>query len=102
MKILLNEKLFLLPGSLRAGTLGSLILASLLLGPGLTDQATAEEWKPPASPESLQPSLELPDLFTFADGSKVKTKADWERRREEMKKMEAQIRTLQERNPSGK
>ncbi len=76
-----------MPDTERPNTLLNILFTSFLLIPGLAVHATDDGWKPPASPESLKPSLELPDLFTFADGSRVKTKADWERRRAEMKKM---------------
>src|SRR5689334_316143 len=49
---------------------------------------------PVGSGEGKLPSLEqlpvikeLPDPFTFRDGSKVKTREDWERRRAELKEM---------------
>ena len=73
-----------MPDARKPNTLLNLLFAVFLLGPELTVHADNHEWKPPVSPESLKPSLELPDLFTFADGSRVKTKADWERRRTEM------------------
>ena len=76
-----------MPDARIPNTLLKLLFAVCLLSPELSVHADDHAWKPPASPESLKPSLELPDLFTFADGSKVKTKADWERRRTEMKKM---------------
>jgi hypothetical protein len=47
--------------------------------------ASADDWKPPASLDSLPPTSELPDLFLFADGEQVESPADWERRRTEMK-----------------
>ena len=76
-----------MPDTRKPNTRLSILFIIFLLSPELAVHARDEDWKPPASPESLKPSLELPDLFTFADGSKVKTKADWERRRTEMKKM---------------
>ncbi|MCH2367210.1 MAG: SUMF1/EgtB/PvdO family nonheme iron enzyme [Planctomycetes bacterium] len=76
-----------MPPTRKPTTLFALFLAALVICPGPSAPAADEGWKPPASPESLEPSLELPDLFTFADGSRVKTQADWERRREEMKRM---------------
>lgn len=38
-------------------------------------------------PDELPPIRELPDLFTFNDGSKVSSKQDWPRRREELKNL---------------
>ena len=49
--------------------------------------ARAGEWVPPASLESLSCIPELPDLFTFADGRRVKTAGSWQLRRKEMKAM---------------
>lgn len=43
-------------------------------------------WEPPPL-EKLTASPGLPDLFTFADGSKVADVKDWQSRREEMKAM---------------
>lgn len=43
---------------------------------------------PPLPPADALPAIEeLPDPFLFADGSRVKTPEDWNRRREELKSM---------------
>ncbi len=47
----------------------------------------AGSWKPPASLDSLPEIEELPDLFSFSDGRCVRSIADWERRRAEMKQI---------------
>ena len=65
-----------MPDARKPNTLLNLLFTIFLLSPGLAVHAEDDAWRPPASPEGLKPSLELPDLFTFADGSKVKTKAD--------------------------
>lgn len=57
--------------------------ASLLESP----VEAAGEWSPPETLQSLPAIGGLPDAFTFADGSKVKSPADWARRREELKAM---------------
>lgn len=46
-----------------------------------------DDWKPPESLEELPSLSELPDLFQFADGTRVKTEADWMKRRAEIKSM---------------
>jgi endo-1,4-beta-xylanase len=40
---------------------------------------------PPKPADDLPAIKELPNPFTFSDGSAVRTKADWERRRQELK-----------------
>src|SRR5260221_8622954 len=42
---------------------------------------------PPPGVDQLPPVPELPDPFKFNDGSRMKTKADWEKRREEIKEL---------------
>lgn len=44
-------------------------------------------WKPPASLESLPSTKGLPDVFLMANGKRVKSTADWQKRREEIKAM---------------
>jgi len=48
-------------------------------------QVAAEEWKPPATLDSLPSVPGLPDLFLFADGKHVESAKSWQRRRKEMK-----------------
>ncbi len=45
----------------------------------------AAEWLPPESLDALPSIPELPDLFSFADGSPVQSADAWEHRRKEMK-----------------
>ncbi len=45
----------------------------------------ANGWSPPDALSSLPAIRELPNVFTFADGSTVRTPEDWPRRREELK-----------------
>ena len=45
----------------------------------------AGAWSPPSSLQSLPVIEGLPDVFIFADGRKVETPEDWDRRREELK-----------------
>lgn len=45
----------------------------------------AEPWKPMATPNSLPSIPGLSDLFTFDDGKRVESVAEWELRRKEMK-----------------
>ncbi len=49
------------------------------------EQVAAATWSPPSSLHALPVTEGLPDVFTFADGSKVTTPEDWDRRREELK-----------------
>ena len=59
----------------------SIILANLMV----VFPAMSNDWIPPKSLDSLPSIPELPDLFTFADGRKVKTIDSWRNRRKEMK-----------------
>jgi endo-1,4-beta-xylanase len=60
------------------------VVAILLLGTS-TDPLTAAD-KPAPKPAADLPEIkELPNPFAFADGSPVRTAADWERRRTEIK-----------------
>ncbi len=65
-----------MPDTRKPKTLLNLLFTIFLLSPGLAVHAEDDPWKPPASPEGLKPSLELPELFSFPDGSRAKTKAD--------------------------
>ena len=56
--------------------------ASILLAPFAASPAPAPD-RPAV--DDLPVIKELPDLFLFSDGSRVKTKEDWARRREELK-----------------
>jgi len=47
--------------------------------------AWSQSWVPPASFDSLPVVEQLPDLFMFADGKRVRTIEDWKQRRKEMK-----------------
>jgi endo-1,4-beta-xylanase len=58
------------------------ILAVLVLGVGA---ATARAENPPKPAGALPEIKELPNPFVFCDGSPVRTKEDWARRREEIK-----------------
>jgi endo-1,4-beta-xylanase len=60
------------------------VLAFLCLFVGLGPVAAADK-KPPKPAGELPEIKELPNPFTFADGSPVRTKDDWQRRREELK-----------------
>ncbi len=48
-------------------------------------QANGGPWQPLRSFDDLPSNNQLPDLFTSAHGREVKTVADWQKRREEMK-----------------
>lgn len=61
------------------------VILETFIAPSLLAQEP-RQWTPPAF-ESLPSSHELPALFTFADGTKIYTRDDWERRRAEMKAM---------------
>ncbi len=51
---------------------------------GLADDGI---WRPPSTLDGLPIVSELPDLMRLSNGDAVSTKADWARRREEMKAM---------------
>jgi endo-1,4-beta-xylanase len=60
------------------------VLAILLLGAGVCPVAGADKDAP--KPAGELPAIKgLPNPFTFADGSPVRTKGDWARRRAELK-----------------
>jgi endo-1,4-beta-xylanase len=61
-----------------------LVTAFLLLSANACLAAEADT-KPPKPAGELPEIKELPNPFTFADGSPVRTKEDWARRREEIK-----------------
>lgn len=63
--------------------LSAFLIVTVLMIP--TRSASAQQWAPPESLDSLPVVAELPDLFSFADGKTVKTAKDWKLRREEMK-----------------
>jgi endo-1,4-beta-xylanase len=60
------------------------VLALVLLGAGVWPVAAAD-MKAPKPAEELPEIKELPNPFTFADGSPVRSKDDWPRRRAELK-----------------
>lgn len=57
---------------------------SLLFATTLLAFTTGAEEEIPRTAESFPASPELPDLFTFRDGSRVRDIGDWERRRQEL------------------
>jgi endo-1,4-beta-xylanase len=62
------------------------ILTALLLGTTICPVVAANENSP--KPAGDLPEIkELPSPFIFSDGSPVRTRADWERRREELKNL---------------
>src|SRR5206468_5914738 len=62
------------------------VLAILLFSPGVCPVVGADKNSP--KPASELPQIkELPNPFTFADGSSVRNKDDWARRREELKNL---------------
>ncbi len=63
----------------------ALCLASSVIAASVSADTTT--WTPPESFTSLTAHPALPDVFTFENGRKVETRADWERRREEIKAM---------------
>ena len=72
----------------RAFSLGVLLLACpLQSAPEGTNSARSSGWSPPETLEELPLIEALPDLLTFADGSRVETAEDWSRRRAELKAM---------------
>ena len=64
-------------------TLPSTLVLSSCAATGSSGEG-ASTWSPPTSLRSLPVIEGLPDLFTFADGRKVKTPDDWGRRRKEL------------------
>jgi len=60
------------------------LLSLFVILPSATQTVFSAEWTPPESLESLPVAEQLPDLFTFADGSPVKSTEDWLRRRKEI------------------
>ena len=63
----------------------SFVLLLSICATGAIAQEDAGTWSPPQSLTSLPSVPNLPDVFTFADGRKVETREDWDRRREELK-----------------
>jgi endo-1,4-beta-xylanase len=62
----------------------AVVVAILVLCAGVGPGVAADKKSPKPAGE-LPKVKELPNPFTFADGSPVRTKADWERRRKEIK-----------------
>ena len=57
------------------------------VAPAADGPKSAPSPSPRSGPDALPAVKELPDPFTFQDGSRVKTPADWDRRREELKRL---------------
>src|SRR5688572_9421472 len=59
--------------------------AFLLALPVSVGFADSSEARPMPTPDALPSVKELPNPFVFRDGARVKTKEEWERRREELR-----------------